>query len=172
MKKFALLILPLLLFAACQTPVEEPEPVEDVVTENSFDVESAEIGDTVVGMTINSVEPFSTREDLLPINTFNAIVEFSGEAELTGTYHHYPAGTFIGGGELTCFDQLDETSISKLPRIDGKTLTWFCFRNLDLANDSFDAETGETTIIIDNFQINSFPSEVWNLADLLEVVSQ
>lgn len=150
-----------------------------VIESNIFDVMKAKIGDVVVNMTIKAITPFSvniTPPKSFPLTADNAKVEFSGQTQISGTYQYY--GNDEQSEMLTdivCFDGLDNSSKSQLPQIQGdRREPWFCFSNQDLAKELFipKGAVGKATIIIDQYEINSYPSEVFNTATLIKVITK
>lgn len=139
-------------------------------TDHLFSLDTVKVGDVIAGMTLRSLAPFSqvmmTPTLDLPLSSYNAHVEFSGTATVTG--EHYWNELF----QKVCFDVLDPLSGTRLPRIDGDTRkTWFCFANQDEAQAVLGKEApGTATIVIDDYAINVYESEVANTATLVRRV--
>jgi hypothetical protein len=133
-----------------------------------FDVERARVKDQVGTMTITKLR--GGRSD--NPTSYSALVEFKGKVTLTGDYFYVKPGGLMA--EAMCFQNLDEASLAKMPKMTSDTrAVWFCFNDLGKAKKALiknDAETGPATVVIDNYSIFYIPSEVYNTADLISVV--
>lgn len=126
------------------------------------------VGDKLGGMTVTSVEPFNSKFSNLSQD--NVKIKLSGPITITGIYQHIINAEGFSG---FCMSGFDEESIVKLPSlslIDKTNL--FCFRNEDVAKTKLGENQTETkvTVKIDNFELNRYPSEGVDRADLVEVV--
>lgn len=133
-----------------------------------FKFEDVKVGDKIAEMTIKSIKPYSKN---FPLTEWNASIEFSGETTITGTYHYYSnKEPFVS--DLVCFDNLDIESQNKIPRmqIDTRNI-WFCFNNQELARNEFEPKdsSGKSTIVIDEYTINSAETETINTAKLIRI---
>lgn len=134
--------------------------------DNVFDFDKAKVGDMVAGMKIVSIGKYrpDANDNIQP----NRKVVFSGRATVTGTY--YERG--ISGLTL---EKLTADSQKKLPRFSDETRSvWFSFTNqatvrTALSDLETDGDGKETTVVIDSYTINSYPSEVGNTALFVEV---
>jgi hypothetical protein len=136
---------------------------------NIFEVEKIQVGDKIAGLQVTSVAPFDAAYSKIAAD--NAYVNFSGKATVSGTFHNYYSQEVGFFYDQVCFD-VDESSRQKLPQISGDERTpWFCFSNNDFARKQFspDGSAGNATIVIDKYNLVSYPSEVWNSAELIEV---
>lgn len=143
MKKFLLLTLGFVLVGAGCAPTY----VE--TSARSFDVETAEVGDQVLGMTIVKVEAYS--DDSLSALSYDASVHFEGQAEITGEV------VFNKNSTRPCLE-LTEESLAKIPVIEGSYVQdpWVCFSTLDDLS-AYGFEKGETfTVVIDELLIGSY----------------
>ncbi len=152
-------------------------PVEHVVKDastpsttsenNLFSFAKAKVGDRVAGMTIIEVGHY--REDRPDVSP-NEKVAFTGKATVTGRVtSHF--GEFGGQNEV-CLQDLDSTSQSAIPKLDDDAREmWFCFTNTDAALLAFPKGADATaTVVIDDYVINAYPSEVRNTATYVRQV--
>ncbi|MBE3596170.1 MAG: hypothetical protein IMW86_03895 [Hydrogenibacillus sp.] len=137
---------------------------------NLFDLADVEIGDPVAGLKVVDIR--AQTADGTPDPT-DATVVFEGQVTVTGTVVHHPEDdAFLGN--LICMMELDEASERKLPRMRGDQRdVWFCFNNTEEARRALLAQpgTGRATVVIDDYTIQHRPTEVWNSATLVRVVS-
>lgn len=157
MKKISLLILGLVLVGAgCTGSVYE-------ASDMALNVETAVIGDTILGMEVVSIEPFVAGEAVGPLN---AVVQFSGEVELTGVI------TEGSRSDLTCM-RPDETSMAKLPVIEGSTIEkdWLlCFSGNRADVRAYGMELGDqVTVVVDQYAVSSYTEELIDFAFITEV---
>ncbi|MDP2812472.1 MAG: hypothetical protein Q8O32_02150 [bacterium] len=129
-----------------------------------FDVTTAKVGDIVAGMTIKKINPFNSSFSSLTVD--NAKVVFSGRATISGKYlYNDMLGQF-------CIDNIDANSQIYLPKINGDTRSAsFCFSNKEEANSSLKTyqDSDSMTVIMDDYTIISYPSEVVNMAKFISV---
>jgi hypothetical protein len=147
------------------------EPVGEVIaSESIFDITDAKVGDVVAGMKIVSIEPFTPGAK---IEDDSAIVKFSGKVTITGNYIYNNEDAAFIYGEV-CMENLDPISISNIPRVHPHRNVWFCFRNKEYAQSLFKPQGsyGTTTVVIDNYQVNELGAEIWNTAELVEVIKK
>ncbi|MFO7929282.1 MAG: hypothetical protein R6U35_06425 [Candidatus Humimicrobiaceae bacterium] len=151
---------------------KEAENIENgtkiVEADNVFDAREAQVGDLVAGMRIENIKigPSGYPEE----EEYSATVEFSGKAVIEGRYVNNTDDEFLGN-EVSFI--VDDEFTHMLPRLKhDKRYTWFVFSNSQKANKSFAPEgsSGRARIAIDNYIINYAPTEVWNLAKLVEVI--
>lgn len=161
---------------ATSTPTATPVEAGATLT-NPFDVTTAKVGDTVVGMSIVSVGLPNSGAGTT-ISGENAEVQFSGEATLTGTYTYHGNDGLLS--DVVSFEP-DESSAAKLPKMIGDERTlWFVFSNGPAALDIFGPQSGTSTasysgnatVTVKNYYILSFPGEVANGAELVSVISK
>lgn len=140
---------------------------------NKFKFDKIKTGDIVVGMVIKFIKPFS--KELLTPTENDVTIGFSGKITVSGEYHYYgddPSG-FLSN--TVCFDNLDEQSQTKIPKMIGDDRNiWFCFSNQELARNLFNPQgaSGMATIVIDDYVINILPAEVTNTAKLIKIISK
>lgn len=176
--------------AETRDPQEEPpdggrrqEPETEATL---FDFDEIEPGDRVAGLTVRSVGPVDSSAEaagpLDPTAVTNASVEFSGEVVVTGEYvawteeehrERSDVAGYYNPRHRVCLRNLDERSLARLPRMRGDRRTpSFCFSNPEEAAEALGEGTaGKATVLIDEYDINLFPSEVANMAHLVEVRS-
>ena len=134
------------------------------------DFEKIKAGDTFGEMVVVSTE--SVRENInLPISE-NIVIRFEGAVEIKGKYVYYGEDSF--GGSRVCFSDLDAQSASKMPQLKRGGINQFCFENDQYAMELFAPEgsSGTATIVIDNYTLIYYPSEGWNTAKLIRVVTE
>jgi hypothetical protein len=139
---------------------------------NIFTLTDIKIGDKIAGMTVQSITPYDEGVKTLPLES-NAKVRFTGQTNVAGTYYYECPG-FEGkcnkNEQRLCLKDLDEASQKKMPRIkNGRDPIWFCFSNADEAKKLLAPNTGKESVLIDNYILNVYPSEVIDTADLIKV---
>lgn len=130
--------------------------VDKNLISNIFEIDRAQKGDKVGDMTITSVD--------------SRFAKFSGQITVSGLVNVY--GEDDGGAGILsnniCMN-VDQADWSKFPRIKGDLRDiWFCFSNLDQAKKAF-KQSGQATVTIDEYIIDSFDGEAWNKARLVSV---
>jgi len=137
---------------------------DKVIIDNRADINNIKVGDKIASMTVVSIMPYKSYNPLLE---GNYKIKFNGKIEITGHYIYYGEGDMLEN--KICFDNLDNASKIKMPQLKGDDREiWFCFNNENFAKDAFQPKgsSGKATILIDNYTINMYGSEVWNTADL------
>ena len=139
---------------------------------NEFDLNEIKIGDKVIGMTVQSIAPYDESVKSLPLAS-NVKIQFKGQVTITGIYYYECPG-FEGkcseDKERLCFKDLDEVSQKKMPILkNGRNPIWFCFANANEAKKLLTPNTGKKSVLIDNYTLNVYPSEVIDTADLIKV---
>ena len=139
---------------------------------NEFDLNKIKIGDKIVGMTVRSILPYDESAKSLPLAS-NVKIQFKGQVTITGIYYYECPG-FEGkcseDKERLCFKDLDEVSQKKMPILkNGRNPIWFCFANVNEAKNLLTPNTGNKSVLIDNYTLNVYPSEVIDTADLIKV---
>lgn len=131
---------------------------------NEFSLKRAKVGDKVGWMTIRFIRQFIKIFENLPIN--NASIYFTGKTTLTGKYEVFENSK---SSEI-CFYPSLESRIN-IPKIYGDNKTnWFCFSNPNFTKKLLGAQEREATIVIDNYTINAYPGEIFNTAELIQVI--
>jgi|GEM_PF-737824 len=137
---------------------------------SKFDYSTIKVGDKVGNMTASSISPY---ESSRPISSTNYRVLFKGSTTVTGKYFQLGQNGMISGRIGVCFNELDQTSLSLLPqKTEEYGRPWFCFANASLADKEFLTGSGVATIVIDDYSVVAFPSEVWNTATLVKVINK
>lgn len=138
--------------------------------ENKFNLDEVKVGDKIVGMTVKSIEPFEKSRNF---SKHNISIKFTGEATITGKYFYLGGPDSLFPENIAVCFELDATSSKLMPQKDGYKI-WFCFNNDDFARTMFNpaGSSGRATITIDNYTMNIFPSEVWDTADLVRIISK
>lgn len=144
--------------------VLKPHTVQEDTAQNqqvfNFDPTTINVGDKVGKFTLSSIKPASDRLGTA-VTTENFIAEFTGEAEVRGTYNYNPASAGIEGGSGLGFT-VDNISANDLPRRVEKSETLLEFKNLDEAKSKLsigkEQVTGEKTILISGYTLVSYPA--------------
>ncbi len=147
----------------------EVAELEDLLTDNEFNLETAEVGDSVGVMTVTGVGPAQGGAR----TWYNAKIEFEGKAQLTGTYTYYDDDKKYK--DNVCVTDLDDESGLKVPKSEGldDVVQLFCFSNKEDAQAEFGpaGSTGEITVIVDNYILQFAEGNIWDWADLDQVVT-
>lgn len=148
--------------------VSTPEPVID--NSIKFDVEKAKVGDKIGDMTITKLRGYKSER----ATADSAFVDFTGRVTITGDVIYNGSQR----GEVVCMQNLDYGSQSKMPKMTSQFYVnvSFCFTDLGLAKKllvkNMDQENqGQAKVIVDNYKIQWFPTEIYNTADLVSVVT-
>ena len=158
---------------------------------NEFEIEQIQQGDEVRNMVLVKKVPYQSEVTVFPYKSgvrdtvelpvsSNIIMQFKGQVQITGNYFFdAPMGAVGPEGAVkiedfnkVCMAELDEQSLNKIPRpISKDNDTWFCFDNSDYAFEQFGpvGSQGRASVVIDNYTINIFPSEVHDTATLIKV---
>jgi hypothetical protein len=145
----------------------QPEAPQETA-ENLFDAREVKAGDVMAGMTVVSVETGEPYRD----SEYPARVQFSGPVTLSGEYTCYPEDhEFLAG--LVAF-KVDPAEEEKLPRLKhDERYPWLVFSNQEAARIfGPPGGQGQAKVVIDRYQIHYAPSEVYNQAELVEVVQE
>lgn len=134
--------------------------------ENVIDLYTVKVGDKIADMTVTSVGPL--RSDYSELTDNNLRIEFVGKTTITGTFYLIDSFT-----TAYCFTDLDVKSWTRIPVLNTDAVnTEFCFIDFENAKKYFEGrEEGRATVIIDEYIRNRFPSEVYNTAELVNVMS-
>ena len=160
----------LLFIAGCMkqavAPVITPEPVVQSVPTNEFSIKDLKVGMEVDGLKVTSFGPFNA--EFGPMNLGNLKISFEGTSTVSGNYH--PVEVLSMGGSASF--SLDNASSLNFPKLigDGIGPEWFSFNNPDA---EIIAKLGkvkkQVTVVIKNYTLQRYPSEVSSTADLVEV---
>lgn len=132
------------------------------------------VGDILGAMTVVSVAPFNTGQyssdpKMMQLGPQNIRVNLKGPIEVTGAYSTVHSGIGFDG---YCMSVSDAASLSRLPVLPAGVRSYFCFRNGETAQQKLGKQSRTVTVMIDNYQLNSYPSEVVDWADLISVVRE
>lgn len=136
--------------------------------QNPFGFNNAKAGDKVGSMTIEAIGQYSP-------NTTNVApnyrIEFSGQEIVSGRVRSQ-VGEFSGSAAV-CMSDFDPNSLERIPRlVDDTRIAVICFMNVAEALALFPEGTEQAaTVIMDNYIINSYPSEVLNTASVIRKYS-
>lgn len=145
------------------------ENTEQQMVQEGFDARETEIGDIIAGMQVVSVETTQNPSDP---DDYWATVEFKGQAKLEGTYKYNSDHEFLGDNVSFI---VDVSSSDTLPKLENDTrYSWLVFKNIERSQEVFGppGSEGTATIVIEDYVINYYPSEVYNTADLVEVIEK
>ncbi len=123
-------------------------------------------------MRIVSVQPFnsgqySTDPSLTQIGPNNIKILFKGPVTIMGNYFFEANESgFVG----YCMKDFDISFLGVLPYgISPEEVQVFCFRNADIVEKKLGKQSKEIAVTIDNFELKSYPAEVMNWADFVDV---
>jgi hypothetical protein len=128
--------------------------------------------DTHKTMRVMSAQPFnsgqySSDSSLKEMGSDNIKVLFKGPATLTGNFFFEASESGFAG---YCMKDFDISFLGTLPyEISPEKIKVFCFRNTEEVDQKLGKEAKKITVTIDNFELNSYPAEVMNWADFVDV---
>jgi hypothetical protein len=152
-----------------------PNPVQPITTWTSATGSAfVSVGDILGAMTVVNVAPFNTGQyssdpKMMQLGPQNIQANLKGPIEVTGAYSAVHSGIGFDG---YCMSVSDVASLSRLPVLSSGVRSYFCFRNGATAQQKLGEKSRTITVIIDNYQLNSYPSEVVDWADLVSVVRE
>lgn len=134
-------------------------------------------GDKLGGMTVVSVSPFNSGQyssdpEVMKIGPHNVKLKLQGQIEVTGTYGYINSEMGFSG---YCMSKFDTAALSLLPHLsegNKESQIFFCFRNEDFVKNKLGEKERIVRVKIDNYELNSYPAEVTDWADLIEVVKE
>lgn len=107
---------------------------------------------------------------MMQLGPQNIQADLKGSIEVTGVYSAVHSGIGFDG---YCMSVSDTASLSRLPALpNGSSRPYFCFRNGEIVKQKLGEESRTITVTIDNYQLNSYPSEVMDWADLISVIQE
>ena len=154
-------------------PIPIPATASD---ESSVDVQTepfVRVGDRLGGMTVVHVEPFNTgqysqSQASTELGPENVRLLLTGPISITGTYSFVDSAIGFTG---YCMTNFDAVSLSRLPTLPGTApapLRSLCFRNVDFVKQKLGTQNRRITAVVDNYELNAYPSEMVDYADLIE----
>lgn len=139
-------------------------------TSNIINFSDLKINNRVGDMVVTSIQPYSTSTDI-DLES-NHIISFKGPIEITGQFFQFGQNAMVADRIGVCFRKLDDLSLKIVP-MEKEKEPWFCFSNSKLADQEFGTtNSGTATIIIDDYNLVYYPSEVFNTAKLIKVISK
>lgn len=123
-------------------------------------------------MKIVSVEPYNTGQycnapSCTELGANNVKILLKGPVVVTGTYSYINSESGFSG---YCMEGFDRGFLGTLPfELSNQEVKIFCFVNKTFAEEKLGKEKKTVTVVIDNFEFISYPSEVMHGADLVEV---
>jgi hypothetical protein len=151
--------------------------IDDIITHMTNDAtyDLVSVGDTLGAMKVVRVAPFNSGQyssdpKMTKIGPENIRIILHGPIEVTGTYKAVHSEI---GFDAYCMSVSDHDSLSRLPPLPVRAGApnmrgYFCFRNTDFVQKKLGEETRTVTVTIDNYELNSYPSEVVDYADLVQ----
>lgn len=123
-------------------------------------------------MEVIHAEPFNSGQyskvpSLTEIGPNNVKILLRGPVVVTGEYSFINSEIGFSG---YCMKDFNQEFLGTLPYgLSNKDIKIFCFKNGNLADSKLGRDTKRVSVIINNFELNSYPAEVMNWADLVEV---
>lgn len=142
------------------------------VLNTSFNFQKLKAGDKIGFMVVKKVEPFDSRLSGLAKDNFK--ITFSGQLKISGEYL-ITDGSEPGIGMKFVTFTPDSSSLSLLPKEENASQYGysksFVFNDYEKAVKALTSKgkNGIATVTIDNYTLVSYPSEVNNSADLIQV---
>lgn len=137
--------------------------LEEINQPMHFVLDDLKLGQRFGDLRLVAIEEYNPKTDLATWE--NVRLDFDGNLELQGTYHQV--------FDTLCFEprEKDKRQIPIMNIPGGQSRASFCFSNTEearqqLSNVDFEQEL---QIVISDFSLISYPSEVGNLAKLVEV---
>lgn len=132
------------------------------------------VGDILGGMTVVSVAPFntgqfSTAPDMMQIGPENISIVLRGPIEITGEVG--PVHSAIGFDGY-CMSVTDPASLARMPTLAGIPRSGFCFRHPEAVEKILGDKIQTVVVKIDTYEVESYPSEVLDWADLVLVLKK
>lgn len=169
-------LLPLLLLlAACGAPADDAAPAQPPAAtdsaapsapgENLFDPATVQVGDSVAGLRIDSLDVRQAAD-----GQWVGRVRFAGQVRVRGTWEPHPDAEF----RALCFFAAGEYA-PRLPRFRSDVRRpWFCFEDQERARRLLKVppERGRAEILIDGFTYHYAPTDVYNQARLVRVLTR
>jgi cytoskeletal protein RodZ len=150
---------------------------EKELPSNTFNID-AKPGEKYGSFTLKTIQAFSANNPgaaQLPFSESNLSANFTGEATIDVEY------TYTGPDEPAMFTDSIFFNVSnpdsqkKIPALKGTTPTRFMVSNVAIAKNAFGIEniskTGTAKIVIKDYSVNRFPSEVGDGATFVRIVN-
>jgi hypothetical protein len=167
------------LFAALRKRLGNILSVEKIIARITDDAGTPLVseGDILGAMTVVSAKPFNSGQysadpKMMKMGPRNIQIILKGPIEVTGTYEAVHSGIGFDG---YCMSDFDAVSLSRMPSLPVRggpadTRSRFCFRNGDFAKQILGEESRRITVTIDHYELNSYPAEVVDWADVVDIV--
>lgn len=132
--------------------------------------DSLYVGQKIGAMTLSEYGPYNSSYSEMSPSNIKMLLK--GPVEITGVYEYYESEI---GFEGYCMKEFSPETKLVLPYVpvtgeEEKAVWMFCFRN----EAEVSAELGKTkqtvTLLIDNYELNAYPSEIIDRADFVGVV--
>ncbi|MEY2641066.1 MAG: hypothetical protein RL150_459 [Candidatus Parcubacteria bacterium] len=129
-------------------------------------------GKQLGGMSVVSFSAFN--QDFSNMYSQNVRIFLKGPIQVTGTYGYVQTEEGFHGYCMSDFTNDSLALLPYLPLIQKEVVprSWFCFRNEDesVVVNALGKEERIITVLIDNYELISYPTTVVDRADLVEVV--
>lgn len=169
------------LFDALRKRLGNDLSVDEIISRIENDTSSpfVSVGDILGAMTVVSAAPFNTGQystdpKMMQIGPRNIQITLQGPIEVTGAYSAVHSAIGFDG---YCMSVSDVASLSRMPVFPVRggppdIRSYFCFRNSEMAQKILGEKSRTVTVTIDNYQLNSYPAEVIDWADLVAAVKE
>lgn len=130
-------------------------------------------GDEIGGLKVKNVDQYKKTAKNQAISADNISILFTGERMVRGEYKIYPTNDPFVGGQI-CLQNLDVNSENLLPKFqDDPYRAWFCLNLTADQQKEFNAhgDNGLVELIINNYNLVSYPADGVDRADLVEILS-
>lgn len=123
-------------------------------------------------MKITNIEPFNSGQyckdtSCMELGARNIKVLLKGPVVVKGVFSYVNSEI---GFEGFCMKEFDRVFLGTLPyELSNQEVRMFCFRNGVFTEKKLGKERRMVSVTIDNFEFNSYPAEVMNWADLVDV---
>ena len=148
----------------------EAEPLA-AATAATFDPATIQRGDTVLGLTVSSVQVGRALDDSMWVGS----VVFEGDLVLHGIYQPHPDWPLV---TLPCLHVVQPASITRVPHFPADPFTgpdsrtWFCFDDADAALELLGSpeRPREVVIAVGRYRAQREVSDSYDTAELAEVL--
>ena len=156
-----------------KTVVVEVGGDNEDITSNVFDYSTVTKGEKFGTMVVNKVTSFTSRREEVeaPPSENDIFIKFIGKTTVIG-YLSMPTDNPMDGGTGPEFyiHRLTEPSLKRLPHLKTDTRsTWFGINNPEVIMQSDIKNRDLVEVVIDEYNYELYPSEVWNSAHVVSI---
>ena len=162
-----------------QIMATEEKPVATTAS-NIVDLPNLKVGDSLVGLTVASLRPFSSEPKYLPMSENNVSIKFNGKLTLTGEYtYNEPKSSNTFKKKDLYITITNASDLAKIPILKGDDPKKVVFRfeyydDISKLTKMFSITdkktTGTAVLSVEGYTLNRFTSgEASNLATLIEI---